>query len=191
MFVTGKYGGPSTIGSITYNFNKLFNLGFTDLCNKKAYSAKLAMSPLSTNLASITGIWVQSAVIAVLTIFCALVLVASLLAEELDNRTKEETFIPSLSAALDDWLTQFHQLNVLVERIQDVFSQILAFTLFQVFVQFPYQIDIFIGKILNPAYSPLLSQIISNIMMNFIQLSTIVFVCQQLQNKVQFITNLM
>lgn len=74
------------------------------------------------SLSFATGIWVQSSAIAVLTLFRALVLVTSLLAEELDKKTNEKTFpteSDAFSLALDEWLHKFYQLQCLAETRKD------------------------------------------------------------------------
>ena len=118
----------------TYSFEKIVNLGFRDFCDYRSlYEAKIEVSPAFIPLSWITGIWVQSSVIAVLTLFCALTWTTSLLAKELDNRTKEEEFLVegnALSSALDDWLRLFDKLHLLVDSINDFFHAILAITVF-------------------------------------------------------------
>ena len=82
-------------GEMSYQFHlgKLVNLGHVGNCNGTAYKGKInRMSPIYKQLSLITTIWARSYIITILTLFCALVLVTSLLAEELDKRTTETAF---------------------------------------------------------------------------------------------------
>jgi len=157
------------------------------------------VSPIVRKLSLATGIWVQLSIIAVLTVFCALVLVTALLAEELDDRTKEEAFPTdrdALSIALDDWLKQLNHLHILVERIQDCFSPILTLTFVYCFIHFPYIVfDLMIGVLVKtdiyyeikgsffPYIHPL-AVTMSYALMLSVRMAIIVTVCRRLKNKV-------
>ena len=114
-------------GIILYMIN--FRPSSKEICNKTIFREMLNVPPIVRKLSLATGIWVQLSIIAVLTVFCALVLVTALLAEELDDRTKEEAFPvdeDGLALALDGWFKQLNHLHILEEMIQDFFSPILT-----------------------------------------------------------------
>lgn len=137
-----RYGAGEM--SLQFHLGKLANLGHVDICNVTAYKGKFnRMSAIYKQLSTTTTIWAQSYIIAIMTLFCAFVLVTSLLAEELDKRTTETDFPTErdgITLALDNWLNQFHQLYLMVERINECFGPILAITLFYYFVFFPYKV---------------------------------------------------
>lgn len=179
----------------SYNFGKLFNLGLADICNKTVTRAKIKMPPVYANVSLGTGIWVQSSVIAVLTLFCALVVsITSLLAEELHKKRKEESFSTDdgdkLSFELDEWLTQFHEIRCLVESIQEFFSLILAFSMFYYFVHFPYQAFELLNYLSNRNlvnyrnFYYIFEEIISVILLFSLRLGTFVTVSNELKKKV-------
>lgn len=175
--------GLASVGK-SYSFGKFFNLGIADLCKPAVYSARIELPPDYMKLSAIIGIWVRSSVIPVLTLFCALVLIASLLTEELDERTKKEAFATD-GDALDDWLDQFDKLHIFVENIKNFFTPILAITVIYFFVQFPYQVFDIIRDIwiLKPA-GQRIPQLLTIVLMFSVRLVFIVAVCQQLQDKV-------
>lgn len=84
------------------------------------------------------GIWVQSSMIAVLSVLCNLMWTASLLAEELDEKTIEfenmddEDGRPSLEQ--EKWLGQFNLLTNFIEEINNFFGYIMILTLLHTFV---------------------------------------------------------
>lgn len=182
--------------SYQFHLGKLVNLGHVVNCNGTAYKGKInRMSPIYKQLSLITTIWARSYIIAIFTLFCTLVLVTSLLAEELDKRTTDTAFSKKkngLTLALDNWLNKFHQLYLLVERINECFSPILAITVFYYFVFFPYKVFGFMHDVIvidsETNLSRLWSRIPYNIsysfLMLFVRLVTIVNVCDQLQGKV-------
>ena len=184
-------------GIILYMIN--FRPSSTDICNNTIFREMLNVPPIVRKLSLATGIWVQLSIIAVLTVFCALVLVTALLAEELDDRTKEEAFPDDrdgLSLALDGWFKQLNHLHILVEMIQHCFSPILTLTFLYYFIQFPYIIfELMIGVLRKtnfryeikcqffPFIHPV-AQTLSYALMLFVRMGIIVSVCRQLQNKV-------
>ncbi len=178
----------------TYSLEKIFNLGFADFCDHRYfYEAKLEVSPALIPLSWMTGIWVQSSVIAVLTLFCALIWTTSLLAEELDKRTKEEGFPverDALSYALDDWLSQFDKLYLLVDDINDWFKTILAIATFYFFNHFPLSAFTFLNYFFMDVNEgteqtwEIVSVKILPLLMDLLRFCTIAIVCQQLQVKV-------
>ena len=141
-------------------------------------------SPAYMQMSFITKIWVQSSAIAVLSLFCAFILVASSLTEELNLRTKEETFFTAksstVSMTLDSWFDQFHQLLLLVERIKECFNPILVITVFYFFVKFTDQVFNTIKDVCRLGEFGLTIWLFVLI----IRFGTIVIVCQQLQYKV-------
>jgi len=140
-------------------------------------------------------IWIQSSVIAVLTLFCALVWLASLLAVELaGKKARESLFLnreendagPSLE--LEKWMNQFHILSVFIENIDNVFSPILVLTMFLKTIRFSehfFRTLIFMLK--SPSWNGFLYWIPNRgifMLTDSISLFMIVFVSQQLENKV-------
>ncbi len=194
------YLTPRNVSNFTskYDFDKfLFDRSVGDLCKNTIVkvSSKIEMSTVKTLMAITAGFWAKSSVIAVLTVFCVLISTTSLLAEEMDERTKEETFSggkEATSIALDEWLGQFHQLHLIVEKMKDCFSLILALTVFHLFVNFPYITLVFANAILinrpPTIYFSFLWDILSNVapltIMLSIRLTTISTVCHQLRDKV-------
>lgn len=182
----------------TYNYEKIFNLGFADFCDDSYYyELKIRYSPALIPLSWITGIWVQSSVIAVLTLFCALILTTSLLAEELDKRTIEEAFPVeenALSFAIEDWLSKFNKLLFLVDIISDFFQPILAITVFYYFDHFPLSAYNFLTSFLTKTYGKKdqaywkgILILILPLLMDILRIGTIAIVCQQLQVKVLYL----
>ena len=176
-----------------YNFGKMFNLGHADICNTTAARARIEMPPAFTIVSLGTGMWVQSSVIAVLTLFCALISISSLLAKELNDRTKKETFRgdgEKFSFALDEWLSQFHKLHCLVESIQEYFSPLLVFTIFYYFFHFPYQSFelfkyMFNRNLVNHLnFNYIFREIASVFVLFSLRLGTIVIVGKELKEKV-------
>jgi len=140
-------------------------------------------------------IWIQSSVIAVLTLFCALVWLASQLAEELAGKKARESLFwnreeedagPSLE--LEKWMNQFHILSVFVENIDNVFSPILVLTMFLKAIRFSehfFRTLIFLIK--DPSWIAFLHWIPNRgilMLTDSISLFMIVFVSQQLGKKV-------
>jgi len=84
------------------------------------------------------SIWIQSSVIAVMAIFLILTWTASLLAEELVNRSKlmtdqRKTGCPSL-ILLNKWMREMDIFNRLVEDINDCFGLVLLLALSHILV---------------------------------------------------------
>lgn len=85
------------------------------------------------------SVWIQSSVIFVMTIFVILAWTASLLAEELVNRSKlmtadqRKTGRPSLML-FDKWMREVDIFNCLVEKINDCFGPILLLALSHILV---------------------------------------------------------
>lgn len=149
-------------------------------------------------------IWMQSSVIAVLTLFCSLVWLASQLAKELAgkrarecllwNQEKENTDGPSLK--LQNWMNQFNILYVFVENIDSVFSPILVLAIFLKMIRFSdhfYQILVyFSSNSTNSTWDEKVLHWFSNRGVFFfndsLSLFMIAFVSQQFENKVQLIT---
>lgn len=179
-----------------YNLGKLLNLGLgVDFC-KDEHADNIKMLPVYMKLSYVIGIWVQLSVIAVLTLFCTFILITSLLAEQLDEKTKEEVFLTEgdselLSFSLKEWLSQFNQLHILVERIKDCFSPILAIVIFYLAIQFPYEaylLVMYIMQIIHGFQPPEpLNLILLRFLKLLLRLGTIVFAVQQLQDKVESI----
>lgn len=175
----------------------MFNLGFIDFCDDSSLlEVKIQTSPACIPISWITGIWVQSSLIAVLTFFCALILTASLLAEALDKRTKEGGFPMEeneMSSALEDWLSQFDKLNLLVDSINDFFNAILAITVFYYFNHFPLSVfnflDYFIMKMFGKTSKTwkVILKFSLPVLMFVLRFATIAIVCQQLQVKVIYL----
>jgi len=181
----------------TYNYEKIWYLGFADFCdNPSFYEAKIKLLTAFIPLSWITGFWVQSSVIAVLTLFCALIWTTSLLAEELNKRTKDEAFPVeenALSFSIEDWLIKFNKLHLLVDRISDFFQPILAITVFYYFDHFPLSLFAFLKSFLKkPIRKPVPTNwksvffFILPLLMDFLRFGTIAIVCQQLQVKVLY-----
>ncbi len=129
-----------------FNFGKIayfLEAGLPDKCvsNRIRYSKEfltIGTAPVYRELSLAAGFWVQLSIIAVLNTFCALVSIASLLAEELDRRTKKKSFPTERKAlALEKWFIEFDRFYVLVERIKSCFSPILALAVVYYFIQFP------------------------------------------------------
>jgi len=180
----------------TYSFDKILSLGYTDFCySRYNYETKIKVSPELVPCSWITGILVQSSDTAVLTLFCALIWTTSLLAEELDNRTKEEGFLlegDAVSSALDDWLCLLDKIYLLVESVNDLFNGILAIAAFYYFSHFPLStftfLDYFFMKTKGKT-TKTWGKIFINMLpmlMDVLRLGTIAFVCQQLQIKVLY-----
>ena len=145
------------------------------------------------NVSYATGIWIHSSTMAVLTLICALILVTSLLVEELDQRTEVEVLTLStdgitLSLALDNWLRQFDQLHLLIEMVKDFTSPILTLTVLYYVVESPGLADTLIRYVLSfPVIKWVqLFSLTFDILMVSLRLGTIVTVCHNLQVKVQF-----
>jgi len=129
---------------------------------------------------------------------------ASLLAEELDERTTEIAFPirnkQVYSAELKRWFHQFQLFNGLVERINDFFSPIIAlnFLLFSIwFVQLFYNffndhniVYMDIDYVFNPSYGRkkprrwFIDQIPDWTFILYLRFAIIAIVCHQLQKKV-------
>lgn len=186
-YVMSQNGGLPAIGR-SYTLGKMLNLGLTDICKPYVYLAKMEIPPVLLQMSSIIGLWVRSAVVPVLTLFCALIFVSSLLAEELDNKTKENEFPTereAMSLALDDWLIEFDQLYKLIEIIKDFFKPILAITIFYFFIQFPCSVyNLILNAFINSAPWSVLKQNMWFICMLTLRFCTIAIVCQQLRDKV-------
>jgi len=153
------------------------------------------MSPAYMRFSLVTGIWVQSSVIAVLTVFCAFTSIISFLAEELDERTNHKAFsveIDALSHKLDEWLNQFHQVHVMVENLKEYFSLILTLFAFYAFIHSPHHIcammlDIYVeddgnGSLINLSFD-FYNKLLFTLML-CVRLGTIVTVCHQLEDSV-------
>ena len=120
------------------NVSGLIEQQLSDVCNQRK------RFPAVNKPAIAMIIWIQSSVIAVVTLFCTLVSLASLLVEEFHKRIKKSylwsrkkygnTKITSLE--LDQWLNQFHILNLFIENIMDIFRPILVLIIFRKIVQF-------------------------------------------------------
>ncbi len=178
-----------------YHFGKLLDLRTKNVC-KKYFSwgrSKNNIHPAFMKLSTVSGIWVQASVIAVLTLLCALVLVTSMLAEEMDERTKEEAFLvenETSSSALDDWLSQLNKLHILIEKIKGLFSPILTLYVFYIFVEFPcrvYELIQYIPALKNIDWMQF-SPTVFSIFMLSLRLGTIVAAIHQLQQKVISLT---
>jgi len=139
-------------------------------------------------------IWIQSSVIAVLTLFCALVWLASLLAEELSGKKTRESLVwnkkddgPSLE--LEKWMRQFNNLSIFIENIDNVFSPILVLAIFLKTIRFSeyfFRTLVYL-KYMQSWYAFL--HWISNqgilMLIDSISLLTVVLISQQLENKVK------
>ena len=161
-------------------------------------------------MSGISAIWIRLSILAVLTLFCALAWIASLLAEELDKRTNETTFPverEAYSTALKKWFHQFQLFNVLVERINDLFSPIIAlhFLLFSIwFVQLFYNfvnehniVNMDIDYVFNPSHGRkkprrwFIDQIPDWTFILYMRFAIIAIVCHQLQKKVFHYTGML
>ena len=141
-------------------------------------------------------IWIQSSVIAVLTLFCALVWLASQLAEELAGKKARESLFwnreeedagPSLE--LEKWMNQFHILRVFVENIDNVFSPILVLTMFLKMIRFSeHFLKTLVFLKFHQSWNSFLFWIPNRgifMLTDSISLFMIVMVSQQLENKVK------
>lgn len=178
-----------------------YNNDSSKICYKKNetfYCEKRGPTTYETfieNVSYAIGIWLHSSVMAVLTFICGLILVTSLLAEEIDQRTEVQflTFSTdgdALSLALENWLRQFDQLHLLVEMVKDFSSPILAITIFYYFTKFPGFADTLIRYLMIHPFMITWVQLFSlifNILMISLRLGTIVTICNQLQDKVGLI----
>lgn len=173
-----------------FNFGKFFyyfKFGLPDNCIRKRvhYSKEflsIGMTPVYRELSLVTGLWVHLSIIAIFNLFCALVSIASLLAEELDKRTKEKAFPTdrkALSFAIENWFIEFDRLYVMVERINKCFGPIVALAVAYYFVQFPSIVQNVLMEGFFPDYSSYLCKTLI-----FIRLCTIITVCNQLETKV-------
>lgn len=197
FYVMSQNGGLTTIGK-TYTFGKMFNLGIEDICKPAVYSAKMEMPPIYIQFSSIIGVWIRSSAAPVLTLFCALVLVASLLAEELNNQTNIEAFSTERKNNLNEWFNNFNQLHIIADSIKDCFNPILAITVVYFFFQFPCSVyNIILNVFMNSAPSFIIFQNMYFIFMLSLRFGTVAIVCQHLRDKVSqqlivytdFITN--
>ena len=119
------------------NISGLIEQQLSDVCASKRL-------PTVNKPALAMRIWIQSSVIAVVTLFCTFVSLASLLVDEFHKRTKKSSFLNNKkhgntkksSLELDKWLHQFHILNLFIENIRDFFEPILVLTIFRKMVQF-------------------------------------------------------
>jgi len=110
-----------------------------------------AMPPMYNKLSLGIGIWVTSSTFAVLTLFCVLVWMASLLADELNKRMKEvnssalnEIDDYALSFAMDKSLKEFDVFNQFVESINDYFGLATVISLFYAMIAFIVGINVLI-----------------------------------------------
>ncbi len=121
------------------NISSLIEQQFIDVCNNHRKRLPAVNKP-----ALVMRIWIQSSVIAVVTLYCTLVSLASLLVDGFHKRTKKSSFLNNKkhgntkksSLQLDKWLNQFHILNLFIENIMDLFGPILVLTIFRKIVQF-------------------------------------------------------
>ncbi len=196
-----------------YFFGAFFDLGLTDICTNRVTGSKFfnrKYYELLRVVSGISAIWIRLSILAVLTLFCTLVWIASLLAEELDKRTNETTFPverEAYSTALKKWFNQFQLFNVLVERINDLFSPIIAlhFLLFSIwFVQLFYNfvnehniVNMDIDYVFNPSHGRkkprrwFIDQIPDWTFILYMRFAIIVIVCHQLQKKVFHYTGML
>lgn len=113
---------------------------FTQIVDEEAkYSQQLALC---------IGIWIQLGILGVIYLFLILVLMASLLATELENNISEEEldnsrltdindqFFPS--QILEKWMKCYDLFNRFVEGINSCFGPILLLTICHVFVMTTY-----------------------------------------------------
>jgi len=145
------------------SLTSIFNVGkFFDIKLKSVVCQKMnvfilrnltTMPPMYDNLSLGIGIWVTSSAFVVLTLFCALVWIASLLADELNKRMKEirftatndkEIYNKAYFLALDKGLKEFDLLNSLVENINDFFGHITIIALFYIIIAFIVGINVVI-----------------------------------------------
>ena len=80
-----------------YNFGVFFILDLG--CRERASrDDESKLSPVYNKLGFVASIWVQSSVLAILTLFCALAWTGSLLAEELEKRAIPEGHFPNINS---------------------------------------------------------------------------------------------
>jgi len=171
-----------------YNFGVFFILDLG--CRERdTRDDESKLSPVYKKLGFVASIWVQSSVVAILTLFCALAWTASLLAEELEKRAIPEAHFPKenrehYKRAMDDWLSQFHLFNSLVERIDDFFNPIITVTVSYFFfiLSFCFFVSLdslpHVGEAFGHFTRPYPA------LMLYSRLATVVFVCHQLRTKV-------
>ncbi len=90
---------------------------------------------ISKTFTKMTGFWVQSSIIAVFTIFCVFVWIASLIADEFKNQM--ENSLPKFKdepLILENWWDKIEYFNRFVDGINDFFGVMLALHLFHVFL---------------------------------------------------------
>ena len=86
-------------------------------------------------LTKLTGFWLQSSIIAVFTVFCVYIWIASLIADEFDRQIET---VPNWNDGpllfYEKWWKQTEYFNNLVEGINERFGFILLLHLFHIFV---------------------------------------------------------
>lgn len=102
-------------------------------------------------------VWIESSAITVLTFFCSLIWIASLLAEELDRRTdlnlvslEKNEEDDGLSQELDKWLAHFELFVNFVEEINNSFGHILTLSMLHGFVVGSTWFFSFFHSLMNP-----------------------------------------
>ena len=115
------------------------------LCLFSGYNCSSSPPLVFDQIAIGFGIWIQSSVITVLTIFCILTWLASLIADELKNGTERalqknanQNDQSSPSQAVEKWFRDFHLFNRFVEAINSCFGTVLLLTLSNICVTSTY-----------------------------------------------------
>jgi len=148
-------------------------------------------APMYDKLSLGIGIWVTSSAFAVLALFCVLVWMASLLADELNKRMEEIRFTAlnnkeindnNYFLALDKGLKEFDLLNSLVQSINDGFGHIMIIALFYIMIAFLVGINIVI--LLYIQAGKFTVQVLCTLIPILIGLGITTILCWNLQYKV-------
>ncbi len=192
-FVYPRLGGFTSI----FNVGKFFDLKLKSVVCQKfnvlILSNHTTMPPMYDNLSLGIGIWVTSSAFVVLTLFCALVWMASLLADELNMRMEEIRFTArndkeinynTYFLALDKGLKEFDLLNSLVERINDFFGHIMIIALFYIMIAFIVGLNVLI--LLYIQAGKFTVQVLCTLVPILVGLGITTILCWNLQYKVRY-----
>ena len=186
-------------GSLTsiFNVGKFFDLKLKSVVCQKMNVLILqnltTMPPMYDYLSLGIGIWVTSSAFVVLTLFCALVWMASLLADELNKRMEEIRFTArndkeinynAYFLAVDKCLKEFDLLNSLVESINNFFGHIMIIALFYIMIAFIVGINVLI--LLYVQAGKLTFQVLCTLIPLLIGLGITTILCWHLQYKVSY-----
>lgn len=165
------------------------------LCLFSGYYCSSSGQPLVFEQIAIgIGILIQSSVITVLTIFCILTWLASLIADELKNGT-ENTFRnkidcndhPSPSQAVEKWFRDFHIFNRFVEAINSCFGTVLLLTFSNICVTSTYYWFRIVRRLCgesNVNFQALFFEFVWPLLLLYFRFFVLLLVSRQLQVKV-------